>query len=138
MPILPSGRRIEFSLDRFHAHLGRIGHTSAHEIVSQISTPDDLLFVMDAVHFGIADGQAFFAGYVAADWQSCAAEWSQSDRQALQAWLVSAAARKARAEAIDYIKRLYGEGLGSSLAYPYLMACERHRAGMTAVSALRQ
>ena len=138
MPTLPSGRQIEFSLDRFHAHLGRLSHAAAQAVVRSLNVPDDLLFVMDAVHFGAADGRPFFAGYVASDWQACAADWSLADRQALQAWFASSEAREAHAEAIDYIKSLYGEGLGSSLAYPYLMACERHRAGMAAVSALRQ
>lgn len=118
MPVLPSGRRVEFSLDRFHTHLERVGDMAARAIVRQLDDPDDLLLVLDAVHFGIDDGLPCFAGYVAADWAAGAADWSMADRQALQAWLFSGAAREIRAEAIDYVRSLY---LGSpgALAYPY-------------------
>lgn len=122
MPILPSGRRVEFSLDRLHAILGRIGRRRAREIAENLNDPDDLLLVLDAVHFRADDGAPYFAGYVAADWRTYAADWSHADRQALRAWFGSAAAVGGRAEAIDYIRALFlGEGDGS-MSYPYLMA----------------
>lgn len=119
MPTLPSGRRIEYSLDRFHAHLDRIGPEAACALVRVLEDADDLLLVMDAVHFGLADGQPYFAGYVAADWATRAADWNTADRQFLQAWLVSPVAREARAEAIDYLRdRVLGES-GGRIPYPY-------------------
>lgn len=121
MPTLPSGRRVEFSLDRFHAWLERIGPNAAQDVVRGLKEADDLLFVMDAVHFGLTDGQPYFAGYVAADWTVAAADWSTADRQFLQAWRVSPAAREARAEAIDYLRdRVLGES-GGRVPYPYLV-----------------
>lgn len=119
MPTLPSGRRVEFSLDRFHAYLERIGPQAAQTLVRGLEDADDLLFVMDAVHFGLADSQPFFAGYVAVDWMTYAADWSTADRQFLQDWLMSPAARESRAEAIDYIRdRVLGES-GGRMPYPY-------------------
>ncbi|MDX9994883.1 MAG: hypothetical protein RBS28_06125, partial [Rhodocyclaceae bacterium] len=103
----------------FHAHLERIGLKAAQAVVCRLEDADDLLFVMDAVHFGLADGQPYFAGYVAADWMSRAADWNTADRQFLQDWLVSPAARESRAEAIDYIRdRVLGEA-GGRMPYPY-------------------
>ncbi len=64
MPTLPSGRRIEFSLDRFHDLLGRMAPEQARVITGNLGTVDDLLFVMDAVHFSLQDGAPYFAGYV--------------------------------------------------------------------------
>jgi hypothetical protein len=119
MPTLPRGRRVEFSLDRFHAWLDRIGPDAAQAVVRGLEEADDLLYVMDAVHFSLADGQPYFAGYVAADWTAAAADWSTADRQFLQAWLVSPAAREARSEAIDYLRDLVlGESSGQ-VPYPY-------------------
>ncbi len=119
MPTLPSRRRVEFSLDRFHAWLDRIGPDAAQAVVRGLEEANDLLFVMDAVHFSLADGQPFFAGYVAADWMAYAADWNTADRQFLQAWLASPAAREARAEAIDYLRdRVLGES-GGRVPYPY-------------------
>ncbi len=119
MPTLPSGRRIEFSLDRFHAYLERIGPNASRAVVRHLNEPDDLLFLMDAVHFDIAAGQPYFAGYVATDWAAVAADWPVADRQSLQAWFASPAARETRAEAIDYIRdRVLGES-GGRAPYPY-------------------
>jgi len=137
MPTLPSGRRVEFSLDRFHALLEGLPGEAAHRLVDQLVSADDLLFVMDAVHFGLADGNPYFAGYLAADWSAYAADWSSADRQALQGWLLSADARAARAEAIDYIRELY-LGNGDLTHYPYLMAVDWRQAGMVQGSRLRQ
>ena len=74
MPTLPSGRRIEFSLDRFHALLGRMERRQARVIAGNLGNADDLLFVMDAVHFSLQDGTPYFAGYVAADCATVAAD----------------------------------------------------------------
>lgn len=121
MPTLPSGRRVEFSLDRFHAALQRMPQDAACLIVSNLQDPDDLLFVMDAVHFSLAEGSPYFAGYVAADWQTRAADWPTADRQTLQAWFASPTARAARAEAIEYLHGLYFGMPDALLPYPYLV-----------------
>lgn len=119
MPTLPSGRRVEFSLDRFHAWLDRIGPDTAQAVVRGLEEADDLLFVMEAVHFGLADGQPYFADYVAADWSTAAADWNTADRQFLQAWLVSPTARESRAEAIDYLRDRVLSESGGRVPYPY-------------------
>jgi hypothetical protein len=137
MPTLPSGRRIEFSLDRFHALLGRMDRQQARLIVGNLSIANDLLFVMDAVHFSLQDGTPYFAGYVAADWATYAADWSTADRQALQAWFASPEARSARAEAIDYICEQYDDRPGR-LPYPYLVQDGMHQADEMEGSMLRQ
>lgn len=103
MPVLPSGRRVEFSLDRFYALLGQMELPNALSTADALRNPDDLLMVLDAVHFSIEDGTPFFANYVASDWESYAAEWSNEDRTALQAWFLSPSARYWRAEAIETI-----------------------------------
>ena len=119
MPVLPSGRRIEFSLDRFHALLRQMDSLPARRLAATLRDPDDLLPVLDAVHFSLEDGNPYFADYVASDWLPYAAEWSNADRQALQDWLDSAPARLRRAEAIRYIKTLLLEGEDSAVPYPY-------------------
>lgn len=119
MPILPSGRRVEFSLDRFHALLRQMDHDKAQALAATLQEPDDLLYVLDAVHFGLADGEPYFADYVAADWRVAAAEWPRADREALEAWLISDEARYSRAEAIRYIRSLLLERPGRALAFPY-------------------
>jgi hypothetical protein len=138
MPSLPSGRRIEFSLDRFHALLGGLDRRQASAIAMHLGDPDDLLFVLDAVHFSLKEGAPYFAGYVAADWSTYAADWSTADRQALQVWLISPEARDARAEAIDYIKSLLLDGPDSPVAYPYLIQGEFGRVDVSESSPLRQ
>lgn len=121
MPTLPSGRRVEFSLDRFHALLNRLAPAAACSLAARLEEADDLLFVLDAVHFRQDDGTPYFAGYVAADWAPHAADWSTADRQALQAWFAAPAARAARAEAVDYIRGLFLDEAGGAVAYPYLV-----------------
>ncbi len=138
MPLLPSGRRVEFSLDRFHALLKSMSDAEARGVVEHMTHPDDLLYVLDAVHFSLADGSPYFAGYVAADWRRCAADWNGADRQALQAWLASAEARAARSEAIRYIKSLLFGGASSRVPYPYVIACDFGRAGMMSAPRMRQ
>jgi hypothetical protein len=136
MPTLPSGRRVEFSLDRFHALLANMGAAEAQEIADNLDGPDDLLFVLDAVHFSLTDGSPFFAGYVAADWRSYGAEWDQTDRDAFAAWLVSPEARASRAEAIRYIKALLGGR--AQMPFPYALAQDNHWLAMPPGSLLRQ
>jgi hypothetical protein len=106
MPVLPSGRRIEFSLDRFYVHLGQMPLPQALSTANALRTPDDLLWVLDAVHFSLEDGSPFFANYVAADWESYAAEWTHEDREALRTWFFSESARYWRAEAIETIQHV--------------------------------
>lgn len=137
MPCLPSGRRVEFSLDRFHALLNGMTRAKARRMVESLQEPDELLLVLDAVHFSREDGAPYFAGYVAADWSIQAADWSLQDRQALQAWLVSAAARTARAEAIAYIRELFLAPSDRLAVYPYLVPGASHRPGMVETSGIR-
>ena len=138
MPVLPSGRRVEFSLDRFHALLSRMDSHQAKKIVETLRNPDDLLFVLDAVHFSMGDGTPYFADYVASDWAPYAAEWCSADRQALQAWLASDAARFNRAEAIGYIKALLQNRKDSPQRYPYVIPCGFPHLRTHEVSMLRQ
>lgn len=138
MPILPSGRRIEFSLDRFHALLDRMDRDLARMIAENLSDPDDLLFVLDAVHFSLKEGMPYFAGYVAADWKTYAADWNTADRQVLQAWLASPEARDARSEVIDYIRGLLRDGAAGSGSYPYRVQDGIHPAGVIEGSRLLQ
>jgi hypothetical protein len=138
MPLLPSGRRVEFSLDRFHALLAQMDGQRAREFAKNMEHPDDLLFVLDAVHFSLEDGAPYFADYVAADWAVYAADWSAADRQAFQDWLESAEASSSRAEAIGYIKALLLERPGSAIAYPYVLTGDVHYRGTHAGSRLRQ
>jgi hypothetical protein len=130
MPTLPSGRRIEFSLDRFHALLEHTDRHFALTVAENLNDPDDLLFVLDAVHFCLETGKPYFAEYVAADWISYAADWSTADRKTLQAWLVSSEVRSAHAEAIDYIKGLWLDQHAGNVAYPYLIQNDICMTGM--------
>lgn len=138
MPILPSGRRVEFSLDRFHALLDRMDSPLAGMIAGNLNDPDDLLLVLDAVHFRLEEGTPYFAGYVAADWKTYAADWSTADRQALQAWFASPEAHGVYAEAIDYINGLLRDGAAGSGSYPYRVQDGIHPAGVIEGSRLLQ
>lgn len=138
MPVLPSGRRVEFSLDRFHALLGQMGNHQAKRIAETLRNPDDLLFVLDAVHFSLEDGTPYFADYVAADWAPYAAEWSAADRQALEEWLASDEARCSRAEAVDYVKALLLDRKDRPLHYPYVIPRGFPQHGAHEGSMLRQ
>ena len=121
MPVLPSGRRIEFSLDRFHTLLAQLDRRHAQHIAAALREPDDLLPVLDAVHFSREDGTPYFADYFAADWTAYAAEWSSADRQAMRDWLVSDEARFHRAQAIAYIRTLLLDMREQTTPYPYVM-----------------
>lgn len=138
MPTLPSGRRIEFSLDRFHGFLDRLDAAAAREIVAGLNGPDDLLYVLDAVHFRQDDGSPYFAGYVAADWTTYAADWNTADRQVLQAWLFSPAVRQIRAEVIDYVRTLFLGASDASLVYPYVVRGDLTAGSIFPATQLRQ
>ncbi len=122
MPVLPSGRRVEFSLDRFHALLGTLGKSEAANLVSVLCDPDDLLYILDAVHFSQSDQTPFFADYLAADWRAFAAEWSTADRESLQRWMVSPDARAYRAEAIRYLRAQWLDSEPFPERFPYVLA----------------
>ncbi|MDP2795729.1 MAG: hypothetical protein Q8O25_16865 [Sulfurisoma sp.] len=72
---------LDFTLDRFHALLARMPPPLARVVADSLGDPDDLLFVLDAVHFGREDGALYFADYVAADWTTRASDWSMADRR---------------------------------------------------------
>lgn len=138
MPVLPSGRRIEFSLDRFHSLLAMMDSEEARAIATALIEPDDLLYVMDAVHFSIDGNEPYFADYFASDWMPHAAEWSLADRQAMQDWLGSHDAREHRAQAIAYIKALLFKRCATPLHYPYITVTDApHRLAIEG-STLRQ
>ncbi len=120
MPILSSGRRIEFSLDRFHALLAQIDIDHAQRIADALKDPDDLLLILDAVQFRMDDRQPFFANFVAADWEHYCADWHPDDREELRAWFNSDNARHYRANAIADIKRLMSNLVGSHPSLPYV------------------
>ena len=138
MPVLPSGRRVEFSLDRFHALLQQIGRGEAMKITENLQHPDDLLFVLDAVHFSQNDGRPYFADYAANNWQPYAADWPNDDREALRTWLASESARLTSAEAIDYIKALVWDHGGRPVRYPYVIPGASHHGFVHEGSMLRQ
>ncbi len=101
MPPLPSRQHRLFAL--VWLSLGGPGHSSGEHHAYRCR----------------ADGQPYFAGYVAAEWMTYAADWNTADRQFLQGWLFSPEAREVRAEAIDFIRdRLLGE-FGGRVPYPY-------------------
>lgn len=106
MPILPSGRRIEFSLDRFQAMLGQMKLGEARRLVAALDDPDDLLYVMDVVEEDALTGQLCFCNKVASDFESYALGWPHDDQEALAAWIESASARHYRAAAIADLKSL--------------------------------
>lgn len=110
MPVLPSGRRIEFSLDRFLAMLDQLHPEDVAELASALHEPDDLLPVVDVVDFEGADEQPRFAGYVAADWEQHAQDWSVMDQMALRSHLSSELSQGARAEAITALKLVVVDG----------------------------
>jgi hypothetical protein len=100
--MLPSGRRVEFSLDRFQALLSRMPLTEAKRTVSGLRDPNDLLFVMDVVEF-TPSGEPYFSNRIAANFDTYAIYWTHDDQDALAAWLESDSATYFRAEAIANI-----------------------------------
>lgn len=120
MPILPSGRRVEFSLDRFHALLARMTLPEAKKTVASLQEPNDLLFVMDVVFIDSITGTPYFANRIAADFESYAINWSHEDQDALAAWIGSDSATYYRAEAIAQINGMVAEV--EERAVPILLA----------------
>ena len=114
MPVLPSGRRVDFSLDRFQAMLGRMPVAEAEHTIANLNSPDDLLFVTDVVLYRDDSGEAFFSGLLAADFAAYAGEWSFQDQDFLADWLESSSARYHRAEAIDSIRDMVAEVANSA------------------------
>ena len=109
MPVLPSGRRIEFSVDRFHALLAKTGLADAQKISSSLQDANDLLYVMDVVEFDAGSGKPYFSGHLAADFESYVGDWSAEDQDALAAWIESDTARHYRMEEITTIHRIVAE-----------------------------
>jgi hypothetical protein len=93
MPTLPSGRKIEFSLDRFHAMLEMLPHAQVELIESSLREPNDLLWVLDLVCFDDV-GKPHFAECVAADWAIAASDWASDDRFAFAEYLKSDTAQQ--------------------------------------------
>ena len=111
MPVLPSGRRIEFSLDRFVAMLDQLEPDAVVQIVGALDQPEDLLPVTDVVTFDESGTEPTFAGYVASDWERHAQDWSVEDCMALSFHLRSEVSVGARAEAISALKDIVGESI---------------------------
>lgn len=109
MPMLPSGRRVEYSLDRFHAMLSRMTLPEAKKTTACLQKPNDLLYVMDVVFVDSTNGRPFFADRVAADFESYVSTWSFEDQDALVAWIESDSATYYRAEAIANIHGMVAE-----------------------------
>lgn len=104
MPVLPSGRRVELSTDRFMAHLANLSLEAATRLYHSLQDPDDLLHVADVVYFA-ADGQSpHFADFVAADWEAHAQDWEAGDKNAFRDWLFSAESRQGRQKTIAALK----------------------------------
>jgi hypothetical protein len=108
MPVLPSGRRVEFSLDRFHALLSRMTVAEARKTTAALREPNDLLLVMEVVYFDEA-GNPFFANTIAANFESYVLDWPLEDQDALAAWFESESATYYRAEAIAQIHGMVAE-----------------------------
>lgn len=108
MPMLPSGRRVEFSLDRFHALLARMPLAEAKKTVSALREPNDLLFVMDVVEF-TPSGEPYFSNRIAANFETYAIYWTLDDQDALAAWIESDSATYYRTEAIANIHGMVAE-----------------------------
>lgn len=102
MPVLPSGRRIEYSLDRFHALLARMPLAEAERTVAALKEPNDLLYVLDVVEFD-RNGEPYFANVMAHQFELYAMQWPDEDQDALVAWIESETARYYRGVAIREI-----------------------------------
>jgi hypothetical protein len=109
MPTLPSGRRVEFSLDRFHALLARMTMPEAKKTIAGLKEPNDLLYVMDVVFIDSTTGQPYFANRLAANFETYAITWTHEDQDALVAWIESDSATYYRAEAIANIHGMVAE-----------------------------
>jgi hypothetical protein len=108
MPVLPSGRRIEYSLDRFHALLARMPLADAQRTVAALKEPNDLLYVLDVVAFD-RNGEPYFANAMAHEFEVYALTWPAEDQDALAAWVESETARYYRSVAIREIHDMVSE-----------------------------
>lgn len=123
MPVLPSGRRVDFSVDRFKAMLAQKTLPEAQRITSCLQEANDLLYVMDLVEYRADNGKPYLAGHVAADFESYAIGWSAADQNALAAWIESDKARYYRLEAIEEIRGMVAEVVDrQALTLPLLQA----------------
>lgn len=104
MPILPSGRQVELSTDRFKAYLANIDPDSAAELFDSLKNPDDVLFIADVVYLAESNATPMFAGYVATDWEAHCQDWPEDDQVAFRNWLISESAALGRAEELSSIK----------------------------------
>jgi hypothetical protein len=109
MPMLPSGRRVELSQDRFMAHLGQLDIEAAARIYHALQEPDDLLFLLDVICYSEGDCNPYLAGFVASDWEANAQDWPKDDRKSFSAWLFSDSVRQTRSDAISNIKQIMNE-----------------------------
>ena len=108
MPVLPSGRRIEYSLDRFHALLARMPVADAQRTAAALKEANDLLYVLDVVEFD-AHGEPYFANVMADQFELYATQWSHEDQDALVAWIESETATYYRNVAIREIHDMVSE-----------------------------
>ncbi len=104
MPTLPSGRRIEFSLDRFTVLLEQLTPQAATDICAALIEPDDLMHVLDIVLFQPGNGEPYFAGFVLSQWPNLAAAWDENDREYFRRYLDTTGSQAARAEAIATLR----------------------------------
>ena len=105
MPTLPSGRRVEFSLERFTAMLDQLAPADAACLCDALIEPDDLMHVLDIVLFRSGQDEPYFAAQVLSQWQSLAVAWDASDREFFRGYLGSTPSLWARADAIAVLKQ---------------------------------
>lgn len=108
MPVLSSGRRIEYSLDRFHALLARMPLAEAERTVAALKEPNDLLYVLDVVEFD-QNGEPYFANVMAHQFELYAMSWPTEDQDALVTWIESETATYYRGVAIREIHDMVRE-----------------------------
>lgn len=106
MPTLPSGRRIEFSIDRVNAMVEMLPIGDAEEIVDALKCPDDLLWLLDLV--GFSDQKPYWTNCLACDWRELATDWTDEDQESFADYLYSTEARNARMVAIQSLSRRIG------------------------------
>lgn len=104
MPLLPSGRRIGLSTDRFKAHLGQLSLDAATRIYHSLKDADDLLHIADVVYFSADSDSPYFANFVVADWEANTQGWTEADIAAFRTWLDLPGSRQAHQEAVDELK----------------------------------
>ncbi len=125
MPTLPSGQRIEFSLDRFHSMLENMDMSTGESLVSALESPDDLLYVLDMVSFD-SEGTPFFMECVTADWQQAALDWSPADRTAFANYLASEVSFLGRSEGIAGTRLHWQRICAAFNATQQILSAQRH------------